>query len=84
MCTIVNILLRMTELEKIGVVLRKKRYACRMTQEDLAGATEIERSYISQIENGRRSPSLAYFLRICQALEAEPWAVLKEALTVHV
>lgn len=64
---------------QIGVILRRYRYKNQMTQIDLAAASDSDRSFISQIENGRTNISLETFLRLCDALGVPAWDVLKEA-----
>jgi transcriptional regulator with XRE-family HTH domain len=40
-----------------------------MTQEQLAFAAGVDRSYISQLENDRRSPTLDFLFRLCEAMD---------------
>jgi transcriptional regulator with XRE-family HTH domain len=46
-------------------ILRQKR---KMTQEDLAGEAEINRAFLSNIENGRVNFSIAILLKIAHSL----------------
>ncbi len=64
---------------RIGVILRRYRYQNDMTQIDLAAAADCDRSFISQIENGKAGLSMDLFLRLCDALDVPAWEVLKEA-----
>lgn len=43
-----------------------------MSQEDLAGAAEINRGYVSRIENGHVAFSVAVLLKIAEALNVKP------------
>lgn len=43
-----------------------------MSQEDLAGEAEVNRGYISRIENGHVDFSVPVLLKIAKALEADP------------
>lgn len=43
----------MKELRLIGRNIARYRKDRKLTQEDLCGMTEIDRSYLSQIENGK-------------------------------
>jgi transcriptional regulator with XRE-family HTH domain len=52
----------------LGSELRKARVAAGMTQEALAFAAGVDRSYISQLENDKRSPTLDYLIRVCEAM----------------
>ncbi len=52
----------------LGDELRKAREAAGMTQEQLAFAAKIDRSYISQLENNHKSPTVDVLFMICDAL----------------
>ena len=67
----------MKDLESIGLAIIRARQAKGMSQEDLAGAAEVARNYISRIENGHVSFSVPVLLRIADALEIEPSKLLK-------
>lgn len=62
----------MTEIEKIGRNIAKIRSEKGLSQEDLAGLSDVARNYISRIENGKVSFSIPVLLRIAKALEVEP------------
>lgn len=51
-----------------GVVLMRLRRQRSMTQQRLAVEADLDRTYISYLENGHRSPSLDTMLAISQAL----------------
>lgn len=55
----------------LGEELQKARNAAKMTQEQLSFAAEIDRTYVSQLENNKKSPTVEVFLRICRALGAD-------------
>lgn len=59
-----------------GVNVRHQRKLKGMTQEQLAAAAEMERSYVSDLERGTRNPSVAALGRIAEALEIEPYLLL--------
>lgn len=67
-------------IEKIGHVLRMRRYDLRLSQDDLARRAKMHRSYISGIENGSKNISIGMFLRMSEALDIEPEKVLRYAL----
>ncbi|WP_254510218.1 helix-turn-helix domain-containing protein [Anatilimnocola floriformis] len=52
----------------LGDELRKARKAAGVTQEQLAFDAEIDRTYVSQLENDKKSPTIDVFFRICDAL----------------
>lgn len=55
----------------LGDELRKARKKAGMTQEDLAFAAGIDRSYVSLLETNRKSPTVDTLLRVCKALGAK-------------
>jgi transcriptional regulator with XRE-family HTH domain len=52
----------------LGEELRKARLKANMTQERLAAAARIDRSYLSQLENDWKSPTVDLLFRICDAI----------------
>lgn len=56
------------QLGKRIAYLRKKK---KMSQLDLAVEAEINKNYISDLERGRRNPTLMIMARICKALEID-------------
>lgn len=59
-----------------GVNVRHHRKLKGMTQEELAAAADMERSYVSDLERGTRNPSVAALGRIADALGIEPHVLL--------
>jgi transcriptional regulator with XRE-family HTH domain len=56
----------------IGANVRRLRKDRGLTQEDLAGAAELDVSYVRGIEAGRRNPSLMVMVALADALDAKP------------
>lgn len=57
------------DLEKeIGATIAFLRRQAKMTQEDLAGQAEIDRSYLSEIESGHKNMSVRTLKKIATAL----------------
>ena len=52
----------------VGEALRKARESAEMTQEQLAFEAKLDRSYVSMLENDKKSPTLDVLFRICDAL----------------
>jgi transcriptional regulator with XRE-family HTH domain len=52
----------------LGDELRRARQQKEMTQEQLSFAAKVDRTYISELENNRKSPSIDVLLRLCKAL----------------
>lgn len=59
-------------LRKFGRFVREQREAKGLTQEDLAGAAGLDRTYISHLERGRRNPGLLHLRRLAKALGVQP------------
>ena len=53
----------------LGPVLRKARLAAGLTQEALSFKAGLDRTYISQLENDHKSPTLDVLFRLCDALD---------------
>jgi len=54
--------------KKLGDNIRRIRTAKGMTQGDLCRVLEIDRAYMSNVENGRKNPTLETIERIAKAL----------------
>ncbi|MCZ6507171.1 MAG: helix-turn-helix transcriptional regulator [Acidobacteria bacterium] len=51
-----------------GAALKILRVARKLTQEDVASGTDFDKSYISLLEHGSRTPSLEAVGRLCSVL----------------
>ena len=52
----------------LGHELRKAREEADLTQEQLSYSAGVDRTYISQLENNRKSPTVDVLFRLCDAL----------------
>ena len=52
----------------LGEELRRARQEKQMTQEQLSYAADVDRTYVSELENNHKSPTIDVLLRICKAL----------------
>ena len=52
----------------LGEELRNARRKADWTQEQLAFAAGVDRTYISQLENNHKSPTVDLLFRLCDAL----------------
>jgi transcriptional regulator with XRE-family HTH domain len=52
----------------LGDELRKARDAAKLTQEQLSYASEVDRTYISQLEHDKKSPTVDVLFRLCDAM----------------
>lgn len=55
-----------------GEQLRSARKAANLTQEELAFRTNLDRTYISLLERGIKSPTLTTFFQLCRVLDQKP------------
>lgn len=67
----------MASLKDIGRRIAQERVKKKLTQEDLAGIVEMDRSFLSYIENGHKNFSVEMLLRIADALEVAPEDLFK-------
>ena len=63
----------------IGNVLRAKREKLAVSQEELAERAGVDRTYISILERGLKSPTVDTLERICAALGTLPECIIEEA-----
>lgn len=66
---------------ELGIIIRKHRKANRLTQEQLAERAGSHWTYISEIENGHRNPSINLLRRIADGLGMPLAEVISEAET---
>ena len=64
-------------LKSIGRRIAQIRVQNKLSQEDLAGMAEIDRSFLSYIENGHKNFSVEMLLKITRALEIKPEELFK-------
>ena len=53
----------------IGKVLKEARLKAGLTQEALAFAADVDRTYVSYLENDQQSPTIETLATICEALD---------------
>lgn len=70
----------MTDVIQIvfGKVLRKHRLQQNLSQEKLAEVANLDRTYISQLERGLKSPSMKAFIALAHALQMKAHALMSE------
>jgi transcriptional regulator with XRE-family HTH domain len=54
---------------KIGQRIRDIRYTKNISQEELGHLAELDRTYITSVENGKRNISIVNIEKICNALK---------------
>ncbi len=67
----------MASLKTIGRKIAQERTRQKLSQEDLAGMAEMDRSFLSYIENGRKNFSIEMLLRISKELNIRPEELFK-------
>jgi DNA-binding XRE family transcriptional regulator len=65
----------------LGKIIAAARQTVRLSQEELADRAAIHRTYVSQIERGLKSPTVAILLRVARALKTTPSKILKQLET---
>lgn len=55
-----------------GKVLREYRERAGLSQENLANAADLDRTFIGMLERGQRQPTLESLFRIADALKVAP------------
>ncbi|BBO34436.1 helix-turn-helix domain-containing protein [Lacipirellula parvula] len=63
----------------IGGVLRDARLKAGMTQEALAFAADVDRTYVSYLENDQKSPTLEMLVKLCRELSLPVSELIKRA-----
>ena len=62
---------------KLGQNMKRIRMKKEMSQGDIARALEVDRGYISNIENGKKNPTLATIQKLADALKVSADELLK-------
>jgi len=63
----------------LGRELRRARRSADLTQEQLAATAKVDRTYISDIENVKVSPTVDILARLCAALGVRASVVIARA-----
>lgn len=66
-------------VRSFGLALRRQRQARRWSQERLAEASDLNRSYVGELERGEAVPSLQTLGKLATALEVNLGQLLNEA-----
>lgn len=61
-----------------GHVLRRNRNLRGLSQEKLAELADLDRTYISQIERGLKSPSMKALIALAKALDIKAHILVRE------
>lgn len=67
------------DLVALGVAIRRLRLERKISQEELAHRSEIDRSYMSSIERGQQNPGVLSVIRIANAMGMTTTELMAEA-----
>ena len=63
-------------LKALASELRARRAALGISQDELAFAAEMNRTFVAKLELAKTSPSLASLFKLALGLEVEPWELV--------
>jgi len=64
-------------IKVFGQVVREARKQRSMSQEELAFESDLDRTFISHVETGRKQPSLSTIISLAHALNETPSVLLR-------
>ena len=64
--------------KELAAAIRKRRKKLRLSQEEIADRSEIDRSYVNRIECGKASVSVVIAYKIAKALNTSLSRIIKE------
>lgn len=67
------------ELVALGAAIRASRKSRGMSQEDLANASSLDRSYMGGLERGEHNPTLMTILRLASTLGVKASTLLSDS-----
>ncbi|MGG0475530.1 helix-turn-helix transcriptional regulator [Priestia aryabhattai] len=65
--------------QAFGIVIKKYRLERSMSQEKLAFGSNLDRTFISLLERGKRKPTVNTLFSIAKVLEVRPYMIVKDA-----
>ncbi|MFZ9611196.1 MAG: helix-turn-helix domain-containing protein [Methylococcales bacterium] len=69
----------MIKLDSVfGKILKSKRQSINLSQEQLGLKSRLSRSYISDLEMGKKDPSLFTIFKLASALQLKPSVLIDE------
>ena len=73
-------MISVTKLDNsFGRSLRKRRLAKLLSQEELGLESNLSRAYISDLETGKKDPSLFTIFKLATAMQMRPSTLIAEA-----
>ena len=64
--------------KRFGVVLRRRREAVKVSQEDLAAKADLHRNYVGLLERGKQIPSILVVEKLAKALDTTMASLMRE------
>ena len=64
--------------EALALVLKEYRLKNNLSQEELAHKCDLDRTYISLLERGKRKPTISVIFNICNSLNVTPSIFISE------
>lgn len=64
--------------QAFGIVIKKYRLERSISQEKLAFESELDRTYISLLERGRRKPTINTLFAISRVLNINPYQIVRD------
>ncbi|MCD6564383.1 MAG: helix-turn-helix transcriptional regulator [Bacteroidales bacterium] len=68
--------------QAFGIVLRDTRIKAGISQEKLAFDCNLDRTFISMLERGKRRPTLDTIFKISKSLDTTPSKIIAEVETI--
>ena len=65
--------------EALGIQISASRKRLGLSQEELAFSAGVHRTYVSMIERGCKSPTIATLRSLAQALDTPVWCLIRAA-----
>ncbi len=63
---------------RLGLVVRRRREATGISQEELAYRAKVHRTYVSMVERGLGNPSLSVLGSLAEALDSSLSSIFRE------
>ena len=60
----------------LGEYLREARLSANLSQEKLSFEASVDRTYISELENDHKSPTVDVLLRLCKAMNVRASSII--------
>lgn len=64
--------------EAFGIIIKELRTKLEISQESLAEKSSLDRTFISMLERGKRTPTISTLLKISFALDVTSYEVMEK------